>query len=108
MRKIERRALKIQWRQRILSWKSSGQTGTEWCREQDLVYHQFFYWKNRFDQKAKSIEESSLEKFVEITDENAETPESGISIEYQGVLISLACDFDETTLLRCLQTMRSL
>ena len=108
MREIERLTLEARWRQRIKSWKSSGQTGTEWCREQDLVYHQFFYWKDRFEKKVKLTEELFSEKFIEVTDENDETLGSGISIEYQNVHIILACDFDEATLLRCLQTVRSL
>jgi hypothetical protein len=35
------------WRQHVHAWQQTGQSGTTFCHEQGLVYHQFVYWRQK-------------------------------------------------------------
>ena len=37
------------WQQQIDTWKESGQSQQAFCRSNDLSYHQFLYWRRKFD-----------------------------------------------------------
>ncbi len=36
------------WKTHIERWEQSGQTQVAYCREHNLIPHQFTYWKKRF------------------------------------------------------------
>ena len=36
------------WNQHIDSWKQTGLTQSEYCRQHNLKHHQLVYWKKRF------------------------------------------------------------
>lgn len=95
--------LKQQWIQRVNNWRSSGQSIAEWCRENDVVYHQFFYWRDRLTEAdlGMAVKQSML--FVELPEELHE--KAGVEIESKGMFIRLSRDFDAATLLRCLQVV---
>ena len=44
----ERETLRDTWKQHLETWKQSGQSQVDYCREQGLKSHQMTYWKNRF------------------------------------------------------------
>ena len=71
---------------------------SQWCREQEIRYKPFLYWKKQFGSPTKRPIDHSA--FKELTD-SLET--TGLSIEYRGVRISLSKNFDAETLTRCLQ-----
>ena len=33
------------WQQHITDWQVSGVSGSAYCKQQSLVYHQFVYWR---------------------------------------------------------------
>lgn len=35
------------WEELIAEWQSSGQSGQAFCKTQNLVYHQFVYWRRK-------------------------------------------------------------
>jgi hypothetical protein len=41
-------ALTAHWQPLIEAWRRSGQTQKAFCRERDLSYDQFVYWKRKF------------------------------------------------------------
>ena len=47
-REEHRRQVRQSWKERIDGWRKSGLTQTEYCRVNDLNWHQFVYWKKRF------------------------------------------------------------
>jgi hypothetical protein len=59
------------WTDKIQRWKDSGLSGAAWCRENDVVYSQFLYRKER-------VARQSPGSFVEPKD--PEHDESGIEI----------------------------
>jgi hypothetical protein len=38
------------WQQHITDWKVSGVSGSAYCKQQLLVYHQFVYWRQKLTQ----------------------------------------------------------
>ena len=38
------------WQEQIYSWQHSGLSGPAFCKQQDLVYHRFAYWRKKFTQ----------------------------------------------------------
>jgi hypothetical protein len=35
------------WPQHITEWEASGVSGSAYCKQQSLVYHQFVYWRQK-------------------------------------------------------------
>jgi len=35
------------WQQHITDWQASGVSGSAYCKQQSLVYHQFVYWRRK-------------------------------------------------------------
>ncbi|EAZ98513.1 IS66 family insertion sequence element accessory protein TnpA [Marinobacter sp. ELB17] len=35
------------WQQHITDWEASGVSGSAYCKQQSLVYHQFVYWRQK-------------------------------------------------------------
>jgi hypothetical protein len=35
------------WQQHIADWEDSGVSGSAYCKQQSLVYHQFVYWRQK-------------------------------------------------------------
>jgi hypothetical protein len=87
------------WTDKIQQWKDSGLSGAAWCRENDVVYSQFLYRKER-------VAQQTPESFVELRDPQSD--ESGIEIEIQGIVVRLAKDFDAQALLCCLKLLRTM
>ena len=37
------------WQEQVSQWHESSLSGTQFCKQQQLVYHQFLYWRRRYD-----------------------------------------------------------
>jgi hypothetical protein len=48
----QRRRLRESWQQRIEEWRHSGLSQGEYCRRNQIKWHQFIYWKKRLIEKA--------------------------------------------------------
>jgi hypothetical protein len=48
MNKIDRQAREQQMQQHIQTWQKSGQTQQEYCKQNSLGFHTFYYWLKRF------------------------------------------------------------
>ena len=90
------------WQVRVSEWQRSGKNMKIWCRENNIVYHQFFYWKTRLLPKESAPYQQA--SFVEI--EDGLPDESGVVIECHDVTLKIAKDFDLSTLSRCIQLLR--
>lgn len=104
------------WRERFCAWKASGNNIAKWCRDNEVSYVRFFYWKNRLFQEQELALSSTrlLPPFVELTEspQPESTPlfsaNSGISLSFQEMQIHLSNNFDREALLRCLNTLKML
>lgn len=93
---------KQEWRDRVESWRSSNKSAAKWCRENNVDYDKFIYWKGRF--LPNNISKSTRTGFLEIPEEK--TSGAGITIEYQGFHIHLSKQFDQSVLQALLSSMR--
>lgn len=82
------------WADQIEQWQASGKSAAAWCREQKLVYHQFFYWKKRLAPKE--------EAFVELE----EPADTGITLEIGQIRIEVTSNFDLKTLERLIRVLQ--
>lgn len=53
-RQVELEEKRRFWKQQIEGWYSSNQTRAAYCRQHDLSYDQFIYWKRKFRRDSKS------------------------------------------------------
>ena len=92
---------KQEWIERIRNREESGLTIKEWCRQNQISSHCFYYWGSRLFPKKPLADRSS---FTELCNAH----ESGLFIEYGGMRIYLDKYFDSELLKRCLFTLREL
>lgn len=62
---IDKKQNHIIWRQRLDEQVSSGLSQKAWCRENNINFHNFAYWKKRF--RELSNEDSLPQQFVKLS-----------------------------------------
>ena len=87
------------WQQKVVEQKSSGLPASRWCREHQVQYKSFLYWKNRFSPHEKL----SRSCFQELT----ENPVCEVQIEYEGIKIALSGRVDPSILSHCVRALKS-
>jgi len=95
---------KAEWAERIENWRASGQSITAWCRENNVTYFSFLYWRKRLDPSWKAEKEKQA-SFVQLTDESTDT---GIAVSVGSCSIRLSRGFDEASLAKCVDVLRRL
>jgi hypothetical protein len=45
------------WQQHITDWQASSVSGSAYCKQQSLVYHQFVYWRRKLVLTEDSLEQ---------------------------------------------------
>lgn len=95
-----------EWKSRFIKWQSSGLSGRSWCRENQVSYGAFSYWRQKFTSQPDLIPELNTDSFLEITDSAHGI--SGLTLEYKGINIYLAKRFSEEALKRCLKLLKDL
>lgn len=97
---------KQQWKEKINAQKNSGLSIAEWCRQNKIADHVFYYWKKKFF----PVPSVTISSFTEVPFEKenhcSEAEDSGIKIEYQKIHIHLDKHFDSPTLKRCLLVLK--
>jgi hypothetical protein len=89
---------RLEWKERILSQQKSGSTISRWCRENQISYNSYQYWKKRF----RSRKPLRRDFFTELSD-----AKSGITLQYKNIKIYLEKDFDTLSLEKCIHALRS-
>tara|TARA_B100001964_G_C14193490_1_gene582235 strand:- start:1244 stop:1549 length:306 start_codon:yes stop_codon:yes gene_type:complete len=88
------------WQDQVTAWQESKCSATQWCREQNIKYSTFNYWKMRLLQKTKAAP-----IFRELV---AKPIASGVELRVGSVKIHISPDFDELTLCRLLSSLGAL
>lgn len=47
------------WQQQFDQWRDSGLSGAAFCKQFDLSYHQFCYWRRKFEQLGSGHDQPS-------------------------------------------------
>jgi hypothetical protein len=94
------------WKQHIEAWQSSSQTQTEYCRQHDLSYDRFVYWKRKFKRDAKP---SFIEvKLSPVTPPKIIPPVSSLQVSVSRFQIAVDPGFDPGFLRRLVCTLERL
>jgi len=86
------------WLERIHEQKSSSLSIAVWCKQNQIPYQTFCYWKRRLTKP--SITQVS---FIEQQEKDTQ---SGIQLECKGIKVHLEKDFDSSTLSRVLTLLK--
>lgn len=55
--------LRNSWEQQLENWRASGLTGAAWCRQKEIAYAVFLYWRKKLESEALTAQS---EEFIEI------------------------------------------
>ena len=94
------------WKTHIKSWQSSGMSQSGYCREHNLKFHRFVYWRRKFhssNQQAVSLVQVPLPKIP-----IPSFPRPVRLIVDAGRSIELERDFDPITLKQLIHTLETL
>jgi hypothetical protein len=105
-RQAEREEKQRFWKQHIEDWKSSNQTQAGYCRQYELSYDQFIYWKRKFRRDSKS---SFIElKLPPVTPPKMIPPTSSLKVSVSRFQIAVEQGFDPEVLGRLVYALERL
>ena len=90
---------RFEWAEKIRQQKESDLSVSRWCRERQISYSAFLYWKDRLSPKPP-IHRASFTELPEVP------ATAGITIECQKIQIHLTRDFDPILLTKCLRALK--
>ena len=92
-----------EWRQRFADWKRSGLSAINWCKANNIKFHNFKYWRGKLPDRHDT---SAKQSFIELPAERGASSEVGLTVRMGDAEIKLERDFDEATLERLLAALR--
>jgi hypothetical protein len=105
-RQVELEEKRRFWKQHIEGWKSSTQSQAGYCRQHELSYDQFIYWKRKFRRDSKS---SFIElKLPPVTLPKMIPPTSSLMVSVSRFQIAVDSGFDPEVLGRLVYTLERL
>lgn len=87
---------RLEWQERIQTQRESGLSIAQWCKENQIPTHVFYYWKSRLF--PKTLQRDS---FTELR--NAK--DTGVVIKCGAIQIHIDNCFDPSTLKQCLELL---
>jgi hypothetical protein len=93
------------WKDRIEQWQTSGKSITSWCKDNNISYNTFLYWRKRLDIGKEHSSQKQSSTFIELQDGGLAF--SGIELQIEGISLHIYQQFDEATLIRCLRLLRN-
>lgn len=99
------------WKNRISEQQASGLTIVRWCKEHEILYRQFHYWKKQLS-TASCMNHKSVELFAEIPalDKISKTlkEKERIHLSFHGVEMDVPETFHPDTLLGLMKVLQHL
>jgi hypothetical protein len=94
------------WRQQIEGWRTSGLTRAEYCRQHNLSYDRFIYWKRKF---SKESNPAFIElKLPAVPYPKMISPASSLRVSVSRFQVSVDRHFDPETLRELIYTLERL
>lgn len=91
------------WTNNLDEQEASGQSGASWCRQKNIRYSTFLYWRRRL--KNKSQVQECKPSFIELVNNEEKLCSNWMEITIQGAKIILSRKFDKDGLLHCLKIL---
>ncbi|WP_340084260.1 IS66 family insertion sequence element accessory protein TnpB [Siminovitchia sp. FSL H7-0308] len=77
---------RIEWKERYTTWKESGKSIAEWCRNEEITLHQMYYWVRQFEEESVSSEADSPQWLTVQLGEEAFPSKQGAIFVHKGDL----------------------
>jgi len=91
------------WASHIERWSESNMSQVEYCRQHELIPHQFTYWKTKLRKKNFPVE------FVQISPDSINIEQSDLKLNIgHGLQVEIPNGFSQATLERVLTTLKIL
>jgi hypothetical protein len=104
-RAIECEEKRNYWEGMLSKWETSGLSQIEFCRQNDLNRHRFYYWKRRIKKCTMSIPLVQLGGLPSFSGKNfPETPKLGLNIDGR-FRIEICNGFNPATLEQLIRTL---
>lgn len=95
---------RARWTEQIKAWQASGLSGAAFCREHELVYSQFIYWRKQLADEPDEATASG--GFVALAFEEERPDNCGVRVRVRPDLeLVLERGFDETELVRAARAL---
>ena len=73
------------WQQRINDWQTTGLSGSAYCKQQSLIYHQFVYWRSKLSAvEAYPIQEEATTGFARVVSVPGAGATDGLTVSLPG------------------------
>ncbi len=96
------------WKHHIESWRETGLSQTEYCRQNNLKHHQLVYWKKRFLKIKTDVSFVAL-KFEDLLDRPAPPERASLSVVINNHFkIEIKAGFDAPLLRQLIFALRGL
>jgi hypothetical protein len=93
------------WSKIVSQWEASGKIPSVWCRENNLCYKSFLYWRNRLKSSKDPCHEQKPH-FVELSDKD--TQATGITLSYRGFSLAISKEFEFEILVHVLRALEKI
>ncbi len=96
------------WKQHLDSWKETGLTQAEYCRQHNLKHHQLVYWKKRFLKTETDVSFVPL-KLEDLLDRSARQEPASLTLVINNQFkIEIRAGFDRQLLRQLILALRGL
>jgi hypothetical protein len=94
------------WRVHLKAWRESGLSGAEYCRQHDLSYYAFTYWKKKAGRRQSPVQFAPVPA-LRIAEAAGRQHTAGLKVELGPDLkIEVHDDFSPATLSRLIETLK--
>ncbi len=97
----------IQWSERIVNWEKSGLTQAAFCKQHQLVYGTFVYWRSHLKKLNAQVKPPEPVSFFPVTLKPEKKTTLTLRINDQHC-IDLSSDFDPELLRQVVQIVQSI
>lgn len=99
------KAIRDEWKERVVNQKQSGLSIASWCRQNNITPYTFYYWRDQFFSDT-TMNRADFKELSEQPNLNPLSQKSGLSLQYQAFCIHLDQQFDVATLKQCLKALK--
>jgi len=103
VKKLTREEKPSYWQAQVSSWRGSGLSQAQFCRDHNLKVRDFGYWKRKFSQSSSAV------SFVPLRVKSSPSPSSSLGLVLDsGLRIEVREGFSSGTLRDLIHTLREL
>lgn len=88
------------WPKLLAAWKRSALSGAEFCKQHNLTYHQFVYWKRKLSKPLSSSASPKQNAFIKVNSQPVTAAVKGLTITLPGGILIEGVNESNVSVLR--------